>query len=323
VFGDFANAKEQQKTVARAMAAYVEKTGVQFNGLLTVGDNFYVRLRGVDDYQFQSLFEDMYDARRLNFPFFLTAGNHDYEPWRPDRSRGERYKAEIEREYARKHPDSRLKYPAGKWYRLDFPQGGERPFVTALMLDSNKPHLTANEWEEQKQWIDEQLAKTPARWRISAAHHPFFSNGAHGDNGVMQVEWGPVMRKGGLDFYCGGHDHDLQHLQLPGWPMSFIQAGGGGQTATDMRWDSRGPFSRKSHGFAHFRITPDLAEVKYVDAREGKVVHYFTRDNENRVKVIYTTGRDRATTKPLKTLLGIPESATKPTTNPTTTATAR
>jgi hypothetical protein len=99
--------------------------------------------------------------------------------------------------------------------------------------------------------------------------------------------------------------------------MSFIQAGGGGQTATDMRWDSRGPFSRKLHGFAHVRITPQLAEVKYVSAKDAKVVHYFTRDVENRVKVAYTTGRDRATTKPLKTLLGIAESATKPATTTT------
>ena len=142
------------------------------------------------------------------------------------------------------------------------------------------------------------------------------SNGAHGDNGIMQIEWGPLMKAGGLDFYCAGHDHDLQHLQITGWPMSFVGAGAGGQPVTDMRWDSRGPFSRKVHGFAHFRFTPDLTEVKYVDARDAKVIHYFTRDNENRVRVIYTTGRDRATTKPLKTLLGIAESSTKPSTTP-------
>lgn len=313
VVGDFGNGKDTQKQVAKTMAAYVEKVGTQFDALLTVGDDFYVKLSGVEDYQFQSVFEDAYDARRINFPWYLTPGNHDYEPGRPDRTRGEKYKAEIEMEYARRHPDSRLKYP-GKWYRLDFPLGGEHPLVTALMLDSNKPHLTQKEWEDEKKWIAQQLASTPAPWKLSAAHHPFFSNGAHGDNGVMQVEWGPILTQGGLDFYCAGHDHDLQHLQRPGWAMSFIQAGAGGQGITDMRWDSRGPFSRKMYGFVHLRFTPRLTEVKYVEAREGKIVHYFTRDEQNTVRIVHTTGRDKATTKPLKTLLGIPAGATRPAT---------
>jgi hypothetical protein len=313
VFGDWGNDKPEQKVVAKAMAEYVERVGTQFNGVLTVGDNFYVRLSNVEDYDFQKLFEDMYDARRINFPFFLAMGNHDYEPSQPDRSRGEKYKAEIEMEYAKKHPDSRFKYPA-KWYRMDFPVGSKRPLVTALLLDSDKPHLTPKQWEEEKRWIDEQLSSTKAQWTIACAHHPLFSNGAHGDNGVMQVEWGPIFRKHSLDFYCGGHDHDLQHLQMPGWPMSFIQAGGGGQGVTDMRWDSRGPFSRKVHGFVHLRIRAERTEVKYVDAKQGKVAHHFVREKEGGVRVVYSTGRDRATTKPLRTLLGIPESATKPAT---------
>jgi hypothetical protein len=318
VVGDFGNGKDTQKQVAKTMAAYVEKVGTQFDALLTVGDNFYVKLaKGVDDYEFQSVFEDAYDAKRINFPFYLTPGNHDYEPGRPDRTRGEKYKAEIEREYARKHPNSRLKYPA-KWYRLDFPQGSGTPLVTALMFDSNKPHLTQQEWDDEKKWMADQLAATKAPWRLTAAHHPFFSNGSHGDNGVMQVEWGPILTKGGLDFYCAGHDHDLQHLQRPGWPMSFIQAGAGGQPITDMRWDSRGPFSRKLYGFVHMRFTPTLTHVKYIEAKDGKIVHYFTRDNENTVRVIHTTGRDKATTKPLKTLLGIPASASKPATTQST-----
>jgi len=66
--------------VAKALAKYVEGTGTQFNGLLTLGDNFYVPLKDVEDYQFQSLFEDMFDAKRLNFPFL--AGSSLPVTWR-------------------------------------------------------------------------------------------------------------------------------------------------------------------------------------------------------------------------------------------------
>jgi hypothetical protein len=117
--------------------------------------------------------------------------------------------------------------------------------------------------------------------------------------------------------YIGGHDHDLQHLEIPGYPYSFVQAGGGGQGITDMRRDLRGPFSRKVYGFAHLRVKGDRADVRYVappDAknRETRVVHHFARDNESgKVTVVSTTGIDKATTKPLKTLIGVGETDVK------------
>src|SRR5204863_401580 len=82
-----------------------------------------------------SLFEDMYDAQKLAMPFYVTLGNHDYEfnKWN------------IERDYSKKNPESRWKYPA-KWYRVDFPAKPARPLLSVLMLDSNKPKLTKEEW---------------------------------------------------------------------------------------------------------------------------------------------------------------------------------
>ena len=56
-----------------------------------------------------------------------------------------------------------------------------------LMLDSNKQVSSAEDWAAQLKWMDEQLASAPAgAWKICCAHHTLFSNGAHGDNGVLQ-----------------------------------------------------------------------------------------------------------------------------------------
>jgi tartrate-resistant acid phosphatase type 5 len=307
VFGDFGNGKPSQKDNAKTMANYVQRTGLQFNASLTVGDNFYVKMKNVDDWQFQALFEDMYDAKRLNFPYFATSGNHDFE-----KADNGKTKVELEQEYSALHPDSRWKYPS-RWYRLDFPQGAKTPLVTALMLDSSMPRMTPAQWEEEKQWIDEQLGQSTARWKIACAHHPFFSNGSHGDNGVMQLEWGPIFKKHHLDMYVAGHDHDLQHLQVNGWPFSFVQAGGGGQPITDMRRDIRGPFSRKIYGFIHLHFEQDSADVRYVASPDAKIIHHFQRQKESgAITIVTSTPRDKATTKPLKTLLGISESDIKP-----------
>jgi tartrate-resistant acid phosphatase type 5 len=291
--GDWGNGKPIQKTVAQNMARYVAATHEQFNGAVLAGDNFYVGLKGVDDYQWQSVFEDMYDAKILNFPFYATLGNHDFE--------GD--KARIEREYAQRHPESRWRYPAD-WYRLDFPL--DKPLVTVLMLNSNKQRLNLNQWQDQIRWIDDQLSHA-APWTVAVAHHPLFSNGAHGDNGVLQVEWGSIFKKHNLSFYICGHDHDLQQLEINGYTTTFILAGGGGQGLTSMRMDKRGPFSRKLFGFSHLQIFPDHAVIRYINGADGALVHEFERDLAGNVSVIATTGLDKATTKPLRAIEGFSE----------------
>jgi hypothetical protein len=297
--GDWGRDGKEQKDTARVLASYVDKVGTQFHGLLSVGDNFYVHPKSEYDYLFQSVFEDMYDSKRINFPFYMAFGNHDYE----------RGKARMELAYAAKNPTSRWKMPA-RWYRVDFPT--DKPLVSALILDSNKPSMSADDWLLQMNWIEQQLAdRRGAKWMVACAHHPLFSNGAHGDNGVLQVHWGPIFKKYRLDFYACGHDHDLQHLEIKDWPFSFLIAGGGGSKPTKMRRDLRGPFSKSLNGFAHIQFFPDRAVIQYVNTAIGKVVHHFERTAGGQVNVLVKGGNDKASTQPLKVLLGLEDEEKK------------
>ncbi len=298
--GDWGSGGKEEKDVAKGLAEYVARRGTQFNGLLSLGDNFYVKLKDADDYQFQTVFEDMFDATRVNFPFYGALGNHDYENG----------KAKIEMAYAAKHPDSRWKMPA-RWYRIDLP--AENPLVTVLMLDSNKPQITAEDWLAQLRWIEDQLSQTrKTKWTIACAHHPLFSNGAHGDNGVLQVHWGPLFKKYKLDFYVCGHDHDLQELQMPDWSTTFVLAGGGGKKPTKMRRDLRGPFSKSINGFSHLQLFADHAEVKFINAADGQIAHQINRTHDGKVQLVIKGGNDKATNQPLKVLLGLDQDDKKP-----------
>jgi tartrate-resistant acid phosphatase type 5 len=309
--GDWGEGKPAQKSVADAMAKYVADRKTPFAALLSAGDNFYVPLSGVDDPVWQTLFEQMYDAKRLDFPFYAALGNHDYD----------QNKYLIELAYARLHPQSRWKLPA-RWYRVDLP--AKEPLVTALMLDSDQPNLTAIEWALEKKFVAEELAKPRAPWTICVAHHPLFSNGAAADNGVLQKDWGAMFEKEHVDFYLCGHDHNLQHLEVKGWKESFVLAGGGGAHAHPLIRDNRGPFSRTVYGFVHFDVTPDLATVRYVGA-DGATLHEFTRTKAGEVKVTQTTPSDTAIDNPLEAIQGLYDKihgaqtrpAPKPTTRPT------
>jgi hypothetical protein len=289
--GDWGMGNDGQRRVAETLAAYAQKVG-NVQAVVLAGDNFYMKVADVKDPVWKHIFEDMYDIKRLNVPFFACLGNHDYLD----------NKAQVELDYAKFNPGSRWKMPA-RWYRVDIPS--DKPVVTLLMLESTKDKMSAADWAAQMAWMDEQLSKVPAGvWTVAAAHHPLFSNGGHGDNGVMQTNWGPIFLKRHLDFYLCGHDHDLQHLEIPGQTESFVLVGGGGAGTRQMVKDTRGPFSKSINGFGHFQFTPEKATVRYISAA-GETVHVFERTKAGEVKVLANTPSDTASTKPLKEIQGI------------------
>ena len=287
--GDWGTGGTDQKAVAAAMAGYVSGLQAPVAGLLSAGDNFYNHMTGIDDPEWQNRFEKMYDPGVLNFPFYMTLGNHDYE----------KDESPIQLEYAKANPQSRFKLPS-RWYRRDFPQ--DNPLVTVLMLDSNMKLMGEAMWAEQKQWIAAQLAaERKSKWLIAVAHHPFYSNGSHGDNGVLFREWGSLLVAAKADAYVCGHDHDLQHLEIEYLPVSLILCGGGGAKVRPMAVDKRGPFSKSVYGFVHLRFSEDQMLVKYLDKSLG-VLHEFSRDRSGKVEILRTTTSDVAVPRTPKSI---------------------
>ena len=284
--GDWGAGYSQQRMVAKTLTQYVTDAGIQFHGLLSPGDNFYPNLRDTNDKNWVTLFEQMYDPARLNFPFYAVLGNHDYE----------HSKEFVELAYAKRYPESRWRLPA-RWYRIDMPE--ENPLVTVIMLDSNKPQLSRADWRAQLRFLGAELAKPrKSKWLIVCAHHPLYTNGSHGDNRTLQLEWGPLLEKYKVDFYVAGHDHDLQHLQPFNRTVTHIVSGGGGKKPRPMRRNDRGPFSRSLNGFVHLRLTEAEATARYVDSPGGRTAHLFQRLPDGKVSVLGTTGREVPTTRP-------------------------
>ena len=286
-FGDWAYGKlsSNQRPVAERMERYARNHKIEFDAALLLGDNFYRDLsKGTRDRRWQTDFEEMYDSKVFSMPFYAALGNHDYE----------KKKISTQLAYTRENPSSRWKFPS-KWYAIDFP--ADQPLVTVFVLDSNWSKLKDEERKSQNQWLKQQLGESKAPWTIAIAHHPLFSNGRHGDSPVLIEDWGRLFRREKLDFYVCGHDHNLQHLEIEEWPISFVVSGGGGAKLQEMRRDDRGPFSRALHGFTHLALTPAAATVRYVSV-EGEIVHEFTRSPSGGVKVLRTTGRDKPKPKP-------------------------
>ena len=281
--GDWGSNDSGQKEVAADISTYITKANHNFDAMLLAGDNFYVPLDdGIRDAKWNKMFESLYDPADFKFPFYVALGNHDYL--------ADRFMLEFA--YTQANPQSRWKMPA-RWYRVDLPK--ENPIVTVLVLDSNQPWLGDLGWAAELKWLKEQSEKPrTTKWLISVCHHPFVSNGDHGDNGVLQKAWGPLFDKAHEDFYICGHDHDVQHLEIPTFKQSFLLVGGGGAHTRPIRLDNRGPFSKQTHGFAHMTFTNTEATVRLVGPN-GEILHAFTRSPEGKVNITVKGESDPAT----------------------------
>jgi tartrate-resistant acid phosphatase type 5 len=251
-FGDFGDKSDRQERTAAAMLrAHNDK---RFDLAITLGDNFYpAGMTGPADPRWERDFERHYAAMRI--PFLPSLGNHD---WVLSDSPA----AEVSHSARSKiwrMPAIRYTFTAGpaQFFALD------TNLVTRAQLD----------------WLDKELARSTAPWKIVYGHHPIHSDGVHGDEPVMRDRVLPLLR-GRADLYICGHEHDLQHL-APQDGLHLVIAGGGGAAPRVVSPGPRSLFAASSNGFAIIEASRDNLAVSLVD-EDLKVLHRFTITAANR-----------------------------------------
>jgi len=208
VLGDGGEGNDNQYMVADQVEQICAMRGCDF--ALYLGDNFYDDgVESTDDDQFSTKFEMPYAD--LDFPFYVVFGNHDYGinsfDW---------YKAEFEVEYTEYSDKWTL---PDLWYDFDVSN------VHFFGLDTTRM-MWDKDVDQQQGWFDQAIAASDAEWKIAFAHHPYLSNGAHGNAGNYEGFPWPDQVSGGdvedfmddsfcgkVDFYFCGHDHNRQWLE--------------------------------------------------------------------------------------------------------------
>ena len=214
VLGDGGEGNQTQADVARAMETICDRDGCDF--ALYLGDNIYDS--GVDspeDEQFIDKFETPY--ANLDFPFYVALGNHDYGGLGiiPVESRGPHQVAYTDLSGRWTMPDEYYAVTEGHatFFALD---------TTALLWDFGGESL-----ETQQAWFDDAIGGATTPWKIVFGHHPYISNGKHGNageyEGITISSPDNIDGDGVRDFFeqsvCGvadayfcGHDHNRQWL---------------------------------------------------------------------------------------------------------------
>lgn len=240
-FGDFGEEGAAQRDVAKAIASYHRERPFDFGVLF--GDNIVpAGVTGPADLRWRKGWEDIYNP--LGIPFYATTGNHDW-------GLADSPAAEIL--YSQNSPAWRM--PA---LYYSYTAGPAQFFVLATNAFS----------ETQAQWLDRELARSTARWKIVYGHHPIYSYGEHGDTAQLQRLLLPVL-KGRAQLYIAGHEHLVQDLQ-PEDGVHFLVAPSAGQKNRPVKSGPRTLAVDTFEGFTVFDIDAQHLKVLFVDS-DGKV----------------------------------------------------
>jgi hypothetical protein len=249
VLGDWGTGGEGQANVAKAMARTAEHYGCDY--IISTGDNIYpAGVASENDKQWQRKFVDVYHNQGLTQPFFPTLGNHDY---------GQEPDAQIA--YSRINPQWR--FPS-RYYtqRLDARDGTS---VQLFSLDTQLVQTgVKGAAEEQSAWLDEQLRKSTAKWKIVFGHHMLYSNGVYGNLSRMRDTFEPVLKRHNVPLYLCVHDHDIQ-LLAPVGGVSYIVSGGGGGHR-DTTWKENTIYAATNMGYCWIGATKRELVVNFHDA---------------------------------------------------------
>jgi len=133
----------------------------------------------------------------------------------------------------------------------------------AIDTNNNAP------WDAQLTWLDQQLAKSTAPWKIVYGHHPLYSSGRHGSNPELAAKLAPIFAKHKVPLYLCGHDHGYERFN-PIDGTTYIVNGGGGAPLYKFGRSPQTAFVSSQFSFMTFDVYQDKIITKAI-ATDGKV----------------------------------------------------
>lgn len=267
VVGDWGReGTSNQREVAVAMGCRAEETAARF--IVTTGDNFYDDgVKSVDDPLWKSSYEDVYTAASLHKPWYGVLGNHDY-----------RGVPQAQLAYARQ--SDRWRMPA-RYYKVSGADHGV-PAVDMFMIDSSplvvkyrestgliRENVLSQDTAAQLAWLDRELGRSRAAWKLVFTHHPSYSGGSsHGNTAEMIGQVDPILQRHGVQALIFGHDHDMQHIVKDG--LHHIGTGCGSQIRPVKQIDGT-RWCLSSSGFARLEVSQDMLDLEFRDLYRHQV----------------------------------------------------
>ena len=292
VMGDTGEGNPAQLRVSQGAQARCDRAG-GCHGFLMLGDNIYdTGPESATDPQFDNKIDEPYRNLKLGpppaegepdnrprLPIYASVGNHDLGGAGLNRDLIQHYL-----DYAQQH--DWFYFPSAWWEK----KVGN---VHLMAIETNSLAYLGTKYDDQGQMVEDALSQTDARWTVVFGHHPYRSNGQHGNAGSYEGIPGDLTYLGGefrkwidefvcnrADFYLSGHDHNRQWFNsvpdIPTWPVwesdtrpcnSWFAVSGAGAKLRDMKDRNNDlAFGEPTLGFLLVEFHEDKVVAEYCDA---------------------------------------------------------
>lgn len=221
-----------QYAVAQAMTQYHKQNA--FDLAILAGDNIY---NDGEIEKIGAVFERPYKPLlKQGVKFRACLGNHDIRT---------------------ANGDPQVKYPGfnmqGRYYTF------RRDAVHFFALDTNNNA----DWTSQLPWLETELSRSDAPWKIVFGHHQIYSSGHYGENQKLIKELTPLFQKHNVQLYINGHDHDYERTrEINGTTYLTCGAGAGVRPVGRSEWTEH---SAEKLSFAAYEVYRDRIEISAID----------------------------------------------------------
>jgi 3',5'-cyclic AMP phosphodiesterase CpdA len=213
-----------QYAVARAMTRYHQQN--PYDLVILAGDNIY---NNGEIEKIDAVFEKPYQVLlQQGVKFQAVLGNHDVRTANGDPQIGY----------------SGFNMP-GRYYTF------RRGDVHFFALDTNGNA----DWKTQLPWLEAELSRSNAPWKIVFGHHQIYSSGHYGLNKPFIENLTPLFQKYGVQLYINGHDHHYERSKpINGTTYLICGAGAGTRPVGKSEWTAN---SAERLSFAAYEVYGD------------------------------------------------------------------
>lgn len=266
VIGDWGTGNSMQRAVAQGMERIASSEKAQF--IISTGDNFYPDgIESANDKQLTTKWKNIYSFGALtDLSWYLVLGNHDYHA-----------NPTAQVEYSKQ--ESRWIMPA-TYYTFtrnsSDTTSDKRTSVQYFMIDTEELRKAGTKDKEGKAklqltWLESELKRSTAQWKVVVGHHMIRSHGAYGDQSFMLELIKPLLDKYGVQLYLNGHDHDIQYLKAPEDSFACIISGAGGG-ARKTSYGTNTLFASTNGGVVYLAFTKEHIHAQFTSS-DGTVLY--------------------------------------------------
>lgn len=229
---DTGTGARDQYAVAEAMTRYHRQNS--FDLAILAGDNIY---NDGEIEKIGAVFERPYQPLlKQGVKFHACLGNHDIRT-----ANGE----------------PQVRYPGfnmkGRYYTF------RRDPVQFFALDTNRNA----DWKTQLTWLEQELSRSDAPWKVVFGHHQIYSSGRYGVNQAFIKTLTPLFQKYGVKLYINGHDHDYERTRsINGTTYLTCGAGAGVRRVGRSAWTE---YSASQLSFAAFEVYSDRMVISGIN----------------------------------------------------------